>query len=77
MGTIKVKFINNIGGGFADILEVTAGTTLEQFVRDRIDSPTRSYQIRVNSEVEAGVYVLQPDDRIVVQPTKIAGACIA
>ena len=32
---MKILFINNDGGGFADWIEIAEGTTVRQFVADR------------------------------------------
>ena len=74
---IKVMFINNDGGGFADTVEVTDGTTVRQLFDSRVPggNPSR-YLIRVNREPAAQNYVLKNGDRLSITPTKIEGAAV-
>lgn len=77
---MKVLFINNDGAGFADYVEVETGTTVKAFFNSRCSGDASSYLIRVNRQPVASDYVLQPNDRITVTPTKIEGAkasCLA
>ena len=71
---IKILYINNDGAGFADYLEVEAGTTVKAFFSDRIKGQASSYLIRVNRQPVASDYVLKEGDRITITPTKIEGA---
>ena len=72
---MKVLFINNDGGGFADYVEVTPGTTVENFFSQKLPSRDASdYLIRVNRQPVPRDYVLQEGDRVTVTPTKIEGA---
>ena len=72
---MKILFINNDGGGFADYVEVTPGTTVEKFVSQKVAGRDASdYLIRVNRQPVARDYVLQDGDRITMTPTKIEGA---
>ena len=36
---MKILFINNDGGGFADYVQVSDGTTVEQFFNDKTARP--------------------------------------
>ena len=57
---MKVLYINNDGGGFADHIEIEAGTTVEKLFRERL--PERSagdYLIRVNRQPVVRDQVLQ------------------
>ena len=72
---MKVLYINNDGGGFADHIEIEAGTSVEKLFRDRL--PERSagdYLIRVNRQPVTRDQVLQDGDRISITSTKIEGA---
>ena len=72
---MKVLFINNDGGGFADHVEVEEGTTVLQFFEKRM--PGRDpddYHIRVNRQHAAGAEVLKEGDRLSMTPVKIEGA---
>jgi sulfur carrier protein ThiS len=73
--TMKVLFINNLGGGFADYVEINDATTVEQFFKDKMPTEKASdYLIRVNRQPVPKDYVLQENDRITITPTKIDGA---
>ena len=72
---MKVLVINNDGGGFADFVEVTDGTTVTQIFQQQIVSAKPSdYLIRVNRQPCPADQVLQEGDRISITPTKIEGA---
>jgi sulfur carrier protein ThiS len=72
---MKVFFINNDGGGFADTIEVREGTTMSQLFNERVpQGKSADYLIRVNRQPVAADHVLQEGDRVSVTPTKIEGA---
>jgi len=72
---MKVLFIDNHGGGFADYLEISQSTSVEQFFNDKMAGrKPEDYLIRVNRQPVPRDYVLQEADRITVTPTKIDGA---
>ena len=72
---MKVLYINNDGGGFADHIEIEPGTTVEKLVRERLPERSASdYLIRVNRQPVVRDQVLQEGDRISITPTKIEGA---
>lgn len=72
---MKVLFINNDGGGFADYIEVEPGTTVGQLFHQRLPArKPQDYLIRVNRQPTAADEVLQANDRISMTPTKIEGA---
>ena len=72
---MRVMFINNDGGGFADYLEIHAGKTVAQLFADKVPhGKPQDYLIRVNRQPAAADQVLQENDRISVTPTKIEGA---
>ena len=75
---MKVLYINNDGGGFADHIEIEAGPTVEKLFRERLPERSASdYLIRVNRQPVVRDQVLQDGDRISITPTKIEGASVA
>jgi len=72
---MRILFLNNHGGGFADHLEVGPATTVSQlFARQMPGCKADDYLIRVNRQPASADQVLQPDDRVSITPTKIEGA---
>ena len=72
---MRILFINNDGGGFADHIDVEEGTTVEKLFAQRIaDTNPANYLIRVNRQPAAANQVLQEGDRVSFTPTKIEGA---
>ncbi len=72
---MKVLFINNDGGGFADYIEVAEGATVAKLFTQQL--PHRNpedFLIRVNRQPVARDHVLQEGDRVTMTPTKIDGA---
>jgi hypothetical protein len=72
---MRILWINNDGGGFADHIDVAQGTTVTQFFdKKMVGRRPEDYLIRVNRQPVARDYVLQEGDRITMTPTKIEGA---
>jgi len=74
---MRILYINNDGGGFADYVDVTPAMTVETFFNEKM--PNRKpddFLIRVNRQPVACDYVLQEGDRITITPTKIDGALV-
>ena len=72
---MRLLYINNDGGGFADFVDVTEDTTVEQFFKDKMQgSKPDDFLIRVNRQPVPREYVLKEGDRVTVTPTKIEGA---
>ena len=72
---MKVLFINNDAGGFADYVDIAPGVTVQRFLREQLpNGATGDYLIRVNRQPVASHYVLRDGDRISITPTKIEGA---
>ena len=72
---MRVLYINNEGGGFADYVEVAEGTTIEKFFGEKMpNAAAEDFLIRVNRQPVSRDQVLQEGDRITVTPTKIDGA---
>jgi hypothetical protein len=72
---MRVLFVNNDGGGFADYVQVAEGITVEKFFAEKMPGRTAAdYLIRVNRQPVARDSVLQEGDRVTMTPTKIEGA---
>jgi hypothetical protein len=71
---MRILYINNDGGGFADYVETEQGTTVEQFFGQRVSGKPENYLIRVNRQPVTADQVLQEGDRVSFTPTKIEGA---
>jgi len=72
---MKVLFINNDGGGFADYIEVEVATTVRSLFQKEVPhGQPESYLIRVNRQPAAADQVLQDQDRVSFTATKIEGA---
>ena len=72
---MRLLFVNNDGGGFADYVEATEGITVEKFFAQQMPGrKAADYLIRVNRQPVARDYVLQDGDRVSMTPTKIEGA---
>jgi hypothetical protein len=72
---MKVLFINNDGGGFADHIELNDGTTVGKLFGQRLaGKDAADYLIRVNRLPSTADQVLQEGDRISITPVKIEGA---
>lgn len=74
---MRLLYVNNDGGGFADYVDVTEGTTVEKFFSQKMPNrEAADFLIRVNRQPVACDYVLQEGDRVTVTPTKIEGALV-
>jgi sulfur carrier protein ThiS len=71
---MKIVFINNDGGGFADETYVDPGTTVKALFDSRIKGRASDYLIRVNRQATAADHVLEEGDRVSITPVKIEGA---
>lgn len=72
---MKLFFINNDGGGFADTIEADDGITVGRLFAQRMSGrKPADFLIRVNRQPATSDQVLQPGDRISFTPTKIEGA---
>ena len=72
---MKILFVNNLGGGFADYVEVADGTTVKDLFDQHIrhGSP-QDYLIRVNRQPCSADQLLQEGDRVSMSPLRIEGA---
>ncbi len=72
---MKVLYINNDGGGFADHIDVDGGTTVAALFAQRLaDREAADYLIRVNRQPATADQVLREGDRVSITPVKIEGA---
>ena len=71
---MKVKFLNNDGGGFAQEVCVSGEVTLTSFLGDYLQGDPSNYTLRVNGQPQTGTYMLQDGDFVSALPAKIAGA---
>ena len=72
---MRVLFINNDGGGYADYVEVASGITVDKFFAEHLPGRrSEDYLIRVNRQPVARDCALQEGDRVTMTPTKIEGA---
>ena len=72
---MRLLFINNHGGGYADYLDVRDGMTIAQFFEEQMpNARADDYLIRVNRQSVPRDYILKENDRVTLTPTKIEGA---
>ena len=72
---MRILFINNDGGGFADHIEVAADTTVDQLFQQQVPhGKPQDYLIRVNRQPVPSNHQLMEGDRVSFTPTKIEGA---
>ncbi len=73
---MKILFINNDGGGFADRIEIPEGTTIATLFCQQLPLGKPSdYLLRVNRQEATADQVLREGDRVSFTPIKIEGAC--
>ena len=74
---MRILYINNAGGGYADYVHVNPGITIDTFFKDKMGKEdSEDYLIRVNRQPVAKDYILQDGDRVTITPTKVEGALI-
>ena len=72
---MKVLFLNNEGGGFADFVDVEPSTTVGRLFETQLPGrKSEDFLIRVNREHVPADQVLTEGDRVSMTPTKIDGA---
>src|SRR4051812_1200832 len=73
--TVKILFVNNDGGGFADYIELPHGTNVQELFDQKMHgAKAHNYLIRDNRQPAARDQVLVEGDRVSMTPTKIEGA---
>ena len=72
---MRVLFVNNDGGGYADYLEINERTSVKQLFDQQVPhGKPANYLIRVNRLPSAPDQVLREGDRVSFTPVKIEGA---
>ena len=72
---MRILFVNNLGGGFADFINVEVGTSIEKLFKQKMSCEnSEDYLIRVNRQPVPKDYCLKENDRVTITPTKIEGA---
>ena len=72
---MRILFVNNLGGGFEDFINVEEGTSIEKLFKQKMSNEnTEDYLIRVNRQPVPKDYCLKENDRVTITPTKIDGA---
>jgi hypothetical protein len=72
---VRILFINNDGGGFADHIDVEDNTTVETLFAEKVPKgKAQDYLIRVNRQPASAEQVLHAGDRVSFTPVKIEGA---
>jgi sulfur carrier protein ThiS len=70
---MKILFLSNDAGGFAEYQEIQEGETVSSFLSSRGINPS-DYTVRVNREEVASDRVFQEKDRLSLTPVKVSGA---
>ena len=72
---MRIMYINNAGGGFANYMEVEENTSIEKLFKQKMPhEESHDYLIRVNRQPVPKDYCLKENDRVTITPTKIDGA---
>ena len=72
---MRILYVNNHGGGFADFINIEEGTTIDKLFKEKMPhEESQDYLIRVNRQPVPKDYILKENDRVTITPTKIEGA---
>lgn len=72
---MRIMYINNAGGGFANYMEIEENTSIEKLFKQKMPhEQSQDYLIRVNRQPVPKDYCLRENDRVTITPTKIEGA---
>jgi len=72
---MRILYINNDGGGFADYIEVDPGISISKLFAQQLPGrKAEDYLIRINRQPASQDQTLQEGDRVSFTPTKIEGA---
>jgi hypothetical protein len=71
---MHVRYINNGGAGFADVVEVAEGTTIAEFFAEKMPGQkAENFMIRLDRQPCSSDEVLRDGSRISITPSKIQG----
>jgi sulfur carrier protein ThiS len=74
---MRIFFINNLGAGFADHIEIEPGTTVGALFEQRMMyGKPADFLVRVNRQPVPSDQVLVEGDRVSITPLKIEGASL-
>ncbi len=74
---MRILAISNLGGGYADYMDIDPGTTVDKLFAKMVPSgKAEDYLVRVNRQPVARDYVLQEGDRVSITPLKVEGAAL-
>lgn len=72
---MRILAINNLGGGYADHMDVKDGTTVPELFQQIVgNGKPDDFLIRVNRQPCSRDQVLREGDRVSITPVKIEGA---
>lgn len=72
---MRIMYINNAGGGFANYMEIEENTSIEKLFKQKMPhEQSHDFLIRVNRQPVPKDYILKENDRVTITPTKIEGA---
>ena len=72
---MRIMYINNAGGGFANYTNIEDGTSIDKLFKQKMpNAESQDYLIRVNRQPVPKDYILKENDRVTITPTKIDGA---
>jgi hypothetical protein len=72
---MRIFFVNNDGGGFADHLDVSDGISIGGLFAEKCPGrKPEDFLIRINRQPAPFDQELRPGDRVTITPTKIEGA---
>ena len=71
---MQILFVNAMGAGYADRLDIQEGTTVSQLFEEKVGGDPDAFMIRVNREITTADYVLRENDKVTATPVRIEGA---
>ena len=72
---MRLLYVNNDGGGFADHVDVADNTSVAKLFDEKMPGrEAQDFLIRVNRQHAPADQVLREGDRVSVTPTKVEGA---